>query len=609
MLEANPDDIVVTDDGRRRRRGRARDARSPWAQLAAQRAARRGRRTSARTARPSRSARTSPSSRSISTPGRVTPIRHVAVDDCGRILNPLIVAGQQHGGIAQGIAQALWEQYVYDADGNPLTSTLTDYAMPSAAELPSFEASNTETPSPRNPLGAKGIGESGTIGSTPAVQSAVVDALAHLGVRHIDIPCTPERVWAAIRDAEAGIARRSRGASRRAIFDDRAPRPRTAPTPTRSTSEPMSRRWPSCSTAIPTTSSCTRRRRPRRGASCRRSPTWIAASHDLDGQAIGVLMPERARHRSPRGSASGGRARAFVPLNPRAPDAEIERAIERTGVAAVVTAGRAADVRTPATPRVDRSRRRDHPVHVGHDRRAEGRRAAPRHRVGAARHRDRRRCAATAREQGAHAEHRPDVAVVVGRHLPGAVRVQARRARRADGRSSNRPSSRGSSREYEIRSSVLPPAALVMLLQDPAVTTLEPLRYVRSVSAPLSPVVRAPLPRALRHRDAQRLRPDRARRRGGRLDRGRLEGARRAQARRRSAVRTPRSSCASAATDGDARADRRGRRARDPLDVGAAARRRRDGGPRHRRRLAAHRRPRAHRRRGLRVDQRPRRAR
>ena len=109
--------------------------------------------------------------------GRVTPIRHVAVDDCGRILNPLIVAGQQHGGIAQGVAQALWEQYVYDADGNPLTSTLADYAMPSAAELPSFEASNTETPSPRNELGAKGIGESGTIGSTPAVQSAVIDAL------------------------------------------------------------------------------------------------------------------------------------------------------------------------------------------------------------------------------------------------------------------------------------------------------------------------------------------------------------------------------------------------------------------------------------------------
>jgi carbon-monoxide dehydrogenase large subunit len=137
--------------------------------------------------------------------GRVTPVRHVAVDDCGRILNPLIVTGQQHGGIAQGVAQALWEQYVYDEDGNPLTSTLTDYAMPSAAELPSFEATNTETPSPRNALGAKGIGESGTIGSTPAVQNAVVDALAHLGVRHLDIPCTAERVWDVARDAEAGV--------------------------------------------------------------------------------------------------------------------------------------------------------------------------------------------------------------------------------------------------------------------------------------------------------------------------------------------------------------------------------------------------------------------
>ena len=157
-----------------------------------------------RTARRSRSARTSRSSRSTSTPGASKPIRHVAVDDCGRILNPLIVRGQQHGGIAQGVAQALWEQYVYDDDGNPLTATLTDYAMPSAAELPSFETSNTETPSPRNPLGAKGIGESGTIGSTPAVQNAVIDALSHLGVRHIDMPCTPERVWRAIRGRRRG---------------------------------------------------------------------------------------------------------------------------------------------------------------------------------------------------------------------------------------------------------------------------------------------------------------------------------------------------------------------------------------------------------------------
>ncbi len=133
--------------------------------------------------------------------GEVDHLRHVAVDDCGRILNPLLVAGQQHGGIAQGVAQALYEGVVYDDEGNPLTANLMDYAMPSAAEFPSFEASNTETPTPLNPLGAKGIGESGTIGSTPSVQNAVIDALSHLGVRHIDMPLTAERVWRAIQDA------------------------------------------------------------------------------------------------------------------------------------------------------------------------------------------------------------------------------------------------------------------------------------------------------------------------------------------------------------------------------------------------------------------------
>ncbi len=133
--------------------------------------------------------------------GRVTQLRHVAVDDCGRILNPLLVNGQQHGGIAQGIAQALYEWMQYDADGNPITANLMDYAMPSAAELPSFEVYNTETPTHLNPLGAKGIGESGTIGSTPAVQNAVIDAVSHLGVRNIDMPCSAQRVWAAIQEA------------------------------------------------------------------------------------------------------------------------------------------------------------------------------------------------------------------------------------------------------------------------------------------------------------------------------------------------------------------------------------------------------------------------
>jgi aerobic carbon-monoxide dehydrogenase large subunit len=119
------------------------------------------------------------------------------------VLNPLLLEGQIHGGIAQGAAQALLEEIRYDDQGNPITSNLAEYAMISAAELPSFEIVHMETPTPVNPLGAKGIGESGTIGSTPAVQSAVVDALSHLGVRHIDMPATAERVWQAIQAAQA----------------------------------------------------------------------------------------------------------------------------------------------------------------------------------------------------------------------------------------------------------------------------------------------------------------------------------------------------------------------------------------------------------------------
>jgi carbon-monoxide dehydrogenase large subunit len=138
--------------------------------------------------------------------GDVRLNRLIAVDDCGRILNPMLVRGQQHGGLAQGVAQALFEEVRLDEAGNPITSTLMTYLMPSAAELPSFECANTETPTPVNPLGAKGIGESGSIGSTPAVQNAVVDALAHLGVRHVDLPCSPERVWSAITAAAAAAA-------------------------------------------------------------------------------------------------------------------------------------------------------------------------------------------------------------------------------------------------------------------------------------------------------------------------------------------------------------------------------------------------------------------
>jgi carbon-monoxide dehydrogenase large subunit len=137
--------------------------------------------------------------------GKVVLLRHIAVDDAGRIISPLLAEGQVHGGIAQGVAQALLEEVVYDVDGNPLTSTLADYSFISAAELPSFEARFTETPTPVNALGAKGIGESGTIGSTPAVHNAVCDAVAHLGVRHIDMPTTPIRVWNALNDAMANV--------------------------------------------------------------------------------------------------------------------------------------------------------------------------------------------------------------------------------------------------------------------------------------------------------------------------------------------------------------------------------------------------------------------
>ena len=133
--------------------------------------------------------------------GEVELRRLVACDDAGTILNPLLAAGQVHGGLAQGAAQALYEEFVYDLDGNPLTGNFADYPIISAAELPFFDRVVLETPTHINPLGAKGIGESGTVGATPAIQNAVVDAVAHLGIRHIDMPLTPQRVWQAITDA------------------------------------------------------------------------------------------------------------------------------------------------------------------------------------------------------------------------------------------------------------------------------------------------------------------------------------------------------------------------------------------------------------------------
>ncbi|MBO0837104.1 MAG: xanthine dehydrogenase family protein molybdopterin-binding subunit, partial [Actinobacteria bacterium] len=135
--------------------------------------------------------------------GKPTLLRMITVDDAGVVLNPLLAEGQRHGGIGQGAAQALVEEVVYDADGNPLTTSFADYPFVSATELPSFELVNSETPTSYNPLGVKGIGEAGSIGSTPAVQNAIIDAVSHLGVRHIDMPATSRRVWQAIQAARS----------------------------------------------------------------------------------------------------------------------------------------------------------------------------------------------------------------------------------------------------------------------------------------------------------------------------------------------------------------------------------------------------------------------
>ncbi len=134
--------------------------------------------------------------------GQVHLRRYIAVDDVGRVINPMIVDGQVHGGIAQGVAQALWEGAVYDENGQLVTGTLTEYALPKAEFFPTFEVDRTETPSPVNPLGVKGAGETGTIAATPAVVNAVMDALAPFGIKHIDMPLTPERVWRAIQQAQ-----------------------------------------------------------------------------------------------------------------------------------------------------------------------------------------------------------------------------------------------------------------------------------------------------------------------------------------------------------------------------------------------------------------------
>jgi len=143
--------------------------------------------------------------------GRVRVLRYVAVDDCGRVINPLLVEGQIHGSLAQGLGQALFEEAAYSGDGQLLTGSLLDYTVPTAADLPEFLCESRESPSPLNPLGAKGIGESGTIGAPPAIVNAVEDALRPDGIAPLQLPLTPDRVWTALQAAR-GRGRRSRAA-------------------------------------------------------------------------------------------------------------------------------------------------------------------------------------------------------------------------------------------------------------------------------------------------------------------------------------------------------------------------------------------------------------
>ncbi|HLA92283.1 MAG TPA: molybdopterin cofactor-binding domain-containing protein, partial [Actinomycetota bacterium] len=138
--------------------------------------------------------------------GEVEVTKYVAVDDVGTIINPQIVDGQVMGGVVQGIAEALAEEAIYDERGNLITSSMTQYLVPAATEVPSMIVGRHETPSTTNELGVKGVGETGTIASPPAVINAVVDALSHLGVTDVERPATPERVWRAIREAKGGAA-------------------------------------------------------------------------------------------------------------------------------------------------------------------------------------------------------------------------------------------------------------------------------------------------------------------------------------------------------------------------------------------------------------------
>jgi carbon-monoxide dehydrogenase large subunit len=207
-LEASPEDIVL-DEGEGRLHVAGAPARGlSWAELAA-RAESDGRLDELAASREFTAPPTFPFGVHVAVvevdveTGDVDLLRLVAVDDAGTLINPLVAEGQVHGGVATGVSQALYEAFVYDDHGNPLTNTFVGYAFPSAAELPSWETVEMETPTPANALGAKGIGESGTIGATPAVHNAVLDALAPYGVTHVDLPANGENVWRALREAKA----------------------------------------------------------------------------------------------------------------------------------------------------------------------------------------------------------------------------------------------------------------------------------------------------------------------------------------------------------------------------------------------------------------------
>jgi carbon-monoxide dehydrogenase large subunit len=154
--------------------------------------------------------------------GEVKLKRYIAVDDIGNVINPMIVDGMVHGGVAQGAGQALQEGAVYGENGQLLTGSMLDYAVPTAEDMPMFETARTVTPSPVNPLGVKGAGEAGTIAASPAIVNAAVDALSHLGVRHLDMPLRPESVWRAIQEAKAA-QKAARSAKAKAARPGRRP--------------------------------------------------------------------------------------------------------------------------------------------------------------------------------------------------------------------------------------------------------------------------------------------------------------------------------------------------------------------------------------------------